>query len=163
MKKTITIILAAFCIAVLGWQFTGNRQVAEHIEVPPEFIDLVDNTLINPLESFKEGTVILAFHDSELGVDDKRLREFKATNATDSKQFVKIDVNVQNSLARKFHVQNTPEYFVMKNGRVVYREASPSADQGPRGYKSSTWTSSGSNSREHGHARESSTSRSIRQ
>lgn len=136
MKKKISLLLAIVCIALFGWCWL-KCDSEEFVEVPQEFIDLVDNALIDPLAEFKEGTFVLAFHDAQAGVDEETLRQFKANQAADSKQFVKIDVNVQESLARKYHVQNTPAYMVMKNGRVVLRTNTTGADQQVNVYSAS--------------------------
>lgn len=125
MNANLSIGIPVICIALLGlsWWSTTEEPVA--VQPEKQFIQLVDNTLLDPLKEYKSGLVVLAFHETGSGygdLDEMQLQEFLAEKELGATQVVKIDVNHQRDLARKYNVKSVPEFFVMKNGRIVYRD-----------------------------------------
>lgn len=126
MNKT-SVALALVCIVLLlltCW-FGYSSFISTCYPETAQFVDLDsedDLANIESLSDFSDGTVVFAFHDSQAGVDDEKLKEFLAEKSLESTKVVKIDVNSQQSLAQRYNVNSTPELFVMQNGQVVSRD-----------------------------------------
>lgn len=123
MNAQFSLIATMVCVVALGiaWWCYPEAETSNHSTETPRFIELSDNTSLDPLKSYRSGTVVLAFHGDDPDVEAD-LDEFLNRHELESATVVSIDVDQHRSLTRKYNVRQVPKYFVMQDGGIVPRD-----------------------------------------